>query len=149
MKWIGKQRSLWDFDAVLVDVPCSNTGVLRRRVDARWRLEPDTVYHLVERFLAIGTDRIGIADTVGYANPRQVAEMFAQGLVALITDVIKMVGFAAVLFFLSAKLALWSFAIVPVLAVAAFIFRLKVREAFRAVRVRIARIGVPPESGAS
>lgn len=69
-----------------------------------------------------------------------VAEMFAQGLVALVTDVIKMVGYAAILFMLSAKLALWSFAIVPVLAIAAFLFRLKVREAFREVRVRIARI---------
>ena len=69
-----------------------------------------------------------------------VSEMFSQGLVALVTDVIKMAGFATVLFILSPELTLWTFAIVPVLAIAAFFFRLKVREAFRAVRVKIARI---------
>jgi 16S rRNA (cytosine967-C5)-methyltransferase len=35
-----------DSDRVLVDAPCSNTGVLRRRVDLRWRIQPDELQRL-------------------------------------------------------------------------------------------------------
>lgn len=40
-EWLGF------FDAILLDVPCSNTGVLRRRVDARWRLQKTDLDDLV------------------------------------------------------------------------------------------------------
>jgi 16S rRNA (cytosine967-C5)-methyltransferase len=33
------RRPAAEFDRILVDAPCSNTGVLRRRVDLRWRIQ--------------------------------------------------------------------------------------------------------------
>jgi len=35
-----------NFDRILVDAPCSNTGVMRRRVDLRWRIIPEEISRL-------------------------------------------------------------------------------------------------------
>jgi 16S rRNA (cytosine967-C5)-methyltransferase len=32
--------SIAPFDRILLDAPCTNTGVMRRRVDVKWRLQP-------------------------------------------------------------------------------------------------------------
>jgi ATP-binding cassette subfamily B protein len=69
-----------------------------------------------------------------------IAEMFSSGIVALVTDVAKMIGFMVVLFLLAPRLALVSFLVVPILAACAVGFRRGIRDAFRKVRVRIARI---------
>jgi 16S rRNA (cytosine967-C5)-methyltransferase len=34
------------FDRILLDAPCSNTGVMRRRVDLRWRIRPEEIMRL-------------------------------------------------------------------------------------------------------
>ena len=36
------------FDAILVDVPCSTTGVLAKRPEARWRITPDGMRELAQ-----------------------------------------------------------------------------------------------------
>ncbi len=47
--WTKPAPEQWHgaFDAILLDVPCSNTGVIRRRVDVRWRLQSPDIDKLV------------------------------------------------------------------------------------------------------
>lgn len=41
------------FDRILLDVPCSNTGVIRRRVDVRWRLTEEDFIRMPVQQLAL------------------------------------------------------------------------------------------------
>ncbi len=104
-------------------------------------LRSDVFRHILRLHLGF-FDRYPVGRLVTRAtnDVENVAEMFSAGIVALVTDLLKMVGFAVVLFLVNARLALATFLVVPFLAAATVIFRLRVRDAFRAVRVRIARI---------
>jgi 16S rRNA (cytosine967-C5)-methyltransferase len=59
------------FDAALVDVPCSNTGVLGRRPEVRWRLRPGDLRHLVAlqtRLLRQAAERVRPGGAVVYST---------------------------------------------------------------------------------
>lgn len=52
-EWAAEVAGEALFDAVLLDAPCSNTGVLRRRVDAKWRLSEESVLEAAALQLAL------------------------------------------------------------------------------------------------
>jgi 16S rRNA (cytosine967-C5)-methyltransferase len=53
------------FDRILVDAPCSNTGVMRRRVDLRWRLTAKDFLRMQEEQLRILRATIPLLKTEG------------------------------------------------------------------------------------
>jgi 16S rRNA (cytosine967-C5)-methyltransferase len=67
-----KGRPAPGFDAVLLDVPCSNTGVLGRRVEARWRLEgPDRIVMLAEQaahLMLVAAQRVRHGGRLAYST---------------------------------------------------------------------------------
>jgi len=59
------------YDAVLVDVPCSNTGVLGKRPEARWRLSPssfDELISLQRRLLGTALSQVRPGGRVVYST---------------------------------------------------------------------------------
>lgn len=69
-----------------------------------------------------------------------VSEAFTSGLLAVAADVITLAGVVAVMLWMDWQLALVTYAIVPVLFVAASYFRLRARDAYRQVRRRLATL---------
>jgi len=67
-------------------------------------------------------------------------EMFASGLVSLLGDAIRLVLILVAMFGIDARLALFSLASAPVLFGIAGLFRRLVRDAFREIRLKLARM---------
>ncbi|MBN1826045.1 MAG: ABC transporter ATP-binding protein [Candidatus Eisenbacteria bacterium] len=67
-------------------------------------------------------------------------ELFTSGVVQIFGDVFLLAGIVAAMLVLNAPLALTVFSVAPLLFAASFLFRKKVRRAFRDVRARVARV---------
>jgi ATP-binding cassette, subfamily B, multidrug efflux pump len=69
-----------------------------------------------------------------------VSEAFTSGLFAVVADVVTLAGLLVIMLWMDWRLALVTFAIVPVLFAVAAYFRLRARDAYREVRRRLARL---------
>jgi ATP-binding cassette subfamily B multidrug efflux pump len=67
-------------------------------------------------------------------------EMFTSGVVSIFEDIFVLAGILAIMLCVNWKLALITFAVLPFIAYATKIFRDKVRDSYRRIRVAIARI---------
>ena len=69
-----------------------------------------------------------------------VNEMFTSGVVSIFEDIFVLAGIVAIMLLMNWKLAVITFAVLPLIGVATRVFRDKVRESYRRIRVAIARI---------
>jgi ATP-binding cassette subfamily B multidrug efflux pump len=67
-------------------------------------------------------------------------EMFTSGVVSIFEDIFVLAGILAIMLCVNWKLALITFAVLPFIAVATKLFRDRVRDSYRRIRVAIARI---------
>jgi ATP-binding cassette, subfamily B, multidrug efflux pump len=69
-----------------------------------------------------------------------VNEMFTSGVVSIFEDVFVLAGIIAIMLRMNWRLALITFAVLPLIGIATKLFRDKVRDSYRRIRVAIARI---------
>ena len=67
-------------------------------------------------------------------------EMFTSGVVSIFEDLFVLTGIVGIMLCMNWKLALITFAVLPLIVVATKIFRDKVRDSYRRIRIAIARI---------
>jgi ATP-binding cassette, subfamily B, multidrug efflux pump len=67
-------------------------------------------------------------------------EMFTSGVVSIFEDLFVLVGILAIMLCMNWKLAMITFAVLPFIVVATKIFRDRVRDSYRRIRIAIARI---------
>ena len=67
-------------------------------------------------------------------------EMFASGIITIIGDVLLLAGIVSVMLWMNPKLSLVTFSVLPLLGYVAYTFRQRMRQSFREVRARLARL---------
>ncbi len=83
---------------------------------------------------------IGTLVTRVVSDIETIADIFAQGILVIIGDILKLIFVLALMFWMNWKLALISISVIPLLMVATYIFQRVIKAAFQDVRTQVARL---------
>lgn len=83
---------------------------------------------------------VGTMVTRLVSDMETIADIFSDGLILIISDLLQVVIIVGVMLFISPKLALISLVTIPVLLYATRIFQIKIKNVFKEVRTQVARL---------
>jgi ATP-binding cassette subfamily B protein len=83
---------------------------------------------------------IGTLVTRAVSDIEVIADIFSEGLIVIIGDILKITVIVAVMFYMNYKLTLIALTTIPVLLIATYIFKNVVQRSFQDVRTQVARL---------
>ena len=115
------------------------TSLLGQRVMRDLRME---IFRHLQRLSVSYFDRnpVGRLITRVTSDVETLNELFTAGVVAGLGDLFTLVAISVAMLIMDWRLALWSFAVIPFVVMVSGLFRKGVRETYRDIRVRVARI---------
>ena len=115
------------------------TSLLGQRVMRDLRME---IFRHLQRLSVSYFDRnpVGRLITRVTSDVETLNELFTSGVVAGLGDLFTLLAISVAMLIMDWRLALWSFAVIPFVVMVSALFRKGVRETYRDIRVRIARI---------
>ncbi|MEP6551251.1 MAG: ABC transporter ATP-binding protein, partial [Gemmatimonadales bacterium] len=115
------------------------TSLLGQRVMRDLRME---IFQHLQRLSVSFFDRnpVGRLITRVTSDVETLNELFTAGVVSGLGDLFTLVAISVAMLIMDWRLALWSFAVIPFVVMVSGLFRKGVRETYRDVRVRLARI---------
>lgn len=97
--------------------------------------------HLVgKRLRFFDKTPIGTLTTRTVSDIETIAEVFSQGLLTIVGDVLQLLAVLAVMLYTDWKLTLVSLSVLPLLLYSTYVFKEKVRQSFQDVRNQVARL---------
>lgn len=86
------------------------------------------------------THIVGVTVSRVINDVAEINDLLSQGLITLLGDMLVLIGTIVVMFSMNARLALYSFTVIPLMILATWLFSRRARDAYRETRSRVAAV---------